>query len=181
MPWYPFEHPQLGSVEIGGWDDLFVWRNPPRSFLEAELAKVNGFILAQASMAAHLRVHSVDVTPVAAGQVKIALVLENTGYLPTYTSQRAQERKAVKPITVDLELPEGAVLIHGKRQTEIGQLEGRSNKFTVGGLGESPTDNRARLEWIVQAQPGQRIRIVARSERAGTARQEIIVGDARSV
>ncbi|MGH8797038.1 MAG: M14 family metallopeptidase, partial [Caldimonas sp.] len=27
--WRPFMHPQLGAVEIGGWDKMNFWRNPP--------------------------------------------------------------------------------------------------------------------------------------------------------
>jgi hypothetical protein len=29
VDWRPFDHPQLGPVELGGWDDLSVWTNPP--------------------------------------------------------------------------------------------------------------------------------------------------------
>ncbi len=167
--WQPFEHPQLGSVEIGGWDELFTWRNPPLAFLEEEIAKVNDFVISQASASARLRIVQASSSGLGADHSKIELILENAGYLPTYTSKRGQERQAVKPIRVDLELPEGATLVQGKLQTEIGQLEGRSNKFTVGGLGVSPTDNRCRLEWVVRAQPHQSVKITAISERAGTA------------
>jgi murein tripeptide amidase MpaA len=38
VDWYPFEHPQLGRVELGGWDMLYAWRNPPPEFLEKEVA-----------------------------------------------------------------------------------------------------------------------------------------------
>ena len=31
VPWYAFEHPQLGPVELGGWNTLFTWSNPPPS------------------------------------------------------------------------------------------------------------------------------------------------------
>ena len=177
VPWRPFDHPQLGRVDIGGWDDLFVWSNPPAHLLEPEVAKVNGFVLAQASAAAHLEIRSLEATGLAGGYTKIEAILENSGYLPTYTSLRGQDRKAVKPITVDLELPEEAALVQGKQQTEVGQLEGRSNKFIVGGLGASPTDNRTRLEWVVRARPGQHIGITARSDRAGTARKAVVVGE----
>ena len=30
VPWYEFDHPQLGKVELGGWDFLHTWRNPPQ-------------------------------------------------------------------------------------------------------------------------------------------------------
>ena len=31
VDWYPFEHPQLGPVELGGWDIVRFWFNPPLS------------------------------------------------------------------------------------------------------------------------------------------------------
>ena len=31
VDWYPFEHPQLGAVELGGWNELSTWTNPPRT------------------------------------------------------------------------------------------------------------------------------------------------------
>ena len=29
MPWQPFDHPQLGKIELGGWNNMYTWRNPP--------------------------------------------------------------------------------------------------------------------------------------------------------
>ena len=29
VDWYAFQHPQLGAVELGGWDKMNYWRNPP--------------------------------------------------------------------------------------------------------------------------------------------------------
>jgi murein tripeptide amidase MpaA len=37
--WYPFDHPQLGRVELGGWDAMYAWSNPPPEFLEKEIAR----------------------------------------------------------------------------------------------------------------------------------------------
>ena len=31
IDWYPFEHPQLGPVEIGGWNDFYAFRIRRRS------------------------------------------------------------------------------------------------------------------------------------------------------
>lgn len=173
VQWYEFEHPQLGQVELGGWDDLFVWTNPPPRYLEEEIARTCEFVLAQAAASSRLHILTFDAEALGNDCAKISLLIENTGYLPTYTSVRAQERKAVRPIIVELVLPDGAELIQGKERSELGQLEGRSNKFTAGGLGTSPTDNRARLEWVVRAGPDQPIGVAARSERAGTVRAEV--------
>ncbi|HEV7915513.1 MAG TPA: M14 family metallopeptidase, partial [Albitalea sp.] len=37
--WRPFMHPQLGAVEIGGWDKMNYWRNPPPHLREREAAR----------------------------------------------------------------------------------------------------------------------------------------------
>ena len=34
VDWYSFEHPQLGEVELGGWNMLYAFRNPPPQLLE---------------------------------------------------------------------------------------------------------------------------------------------------
>jgi murein tripeptide amidase MpaA len=36
IPWRSFDHPQLGAVEIGGWDFQNYWRNPPPHLRERE-------------------------------------------------------------------------------------------------------------------------------------------------
>ena len=39
VDWKPFMHPQLGAVEIGGWDKMNYWRNPPPHLREREAAR----------------------------------------------------------------------------------------------------------------------------------------------
>jgi hypothetical protein len=39
VAWKPFVHPQLGPVEIGGWDRMNFWRNPPPHLREREAAR----------------------------------------------------------------------------------------------------------------------------------------------
>ena len=39
VDWKPFMHPQLGQVEIGGWDKMNYWRNPPPQLREREAAR----------------------------------------------------------------------------------------------------------------------------------------------
>ena len=34
LDWEPYNHPQLGQVEIGGWNRILVERNAPESMLE---------------------------------------------------------------------------------------------------------------------------------------------------
>ena len=39
VAWKPFMHPQLGQVEIGGWDKMNYWRNPPPALREREVER----------------------------------------------------------------------------------------------------------------------------------------------
>ena len=48
VDWYGFEHPQLGTVELGGWNTLSVWDNPPPDLLPSEVAPHAEFAVYQA-------------------------------------------------------------------------------------------------------------------------------------
>ncbi len=152
VTWYPFEHPQLGKVELGGWDFLYTWRNPPPAFLEAEVTRNYPFALALGEMLPRLSVKELKATPLGGDTFHINLVLENNGFLPTSTSQQGKTRAVKRPIQVELALEEGMSLVQGKAKFELDHLEGRSNKFDVTQAGgSSPTDNRTRAEWVVKA------------------------------
>ncbi len=176
VEWKPYEHPQLGKVELGGWNTMYTWRNPPLDFLEAEVKRHYPFILSLGDMLPHLSIHTLEVAKIGEDKFHLNLVVENTGFLPSFTSQQGKARRSARPVRVELELPEGAQLTSGKRREELGHLEGRSNKLEVGTTGaESPTDNRARLEWVIKAASGSRLRVMILSERAGTISREVVL------
>jgi murein tripeptide amidase MpaA len=176
VDWYPFEHPQLGQVELGGWDLVHFWFNPPLSRLEEELRSHTDFALFLALVSPRLEIRAFDSAPAGEGAYRLRVVLENTGWLPTSVSQRAVERKAVRPIEVELELPEGARVVTGKEREEVGQLEGRVERRNIyWWAGDISTSDRAKVDWVVEAAPGSRIGVVARHDRAGAARAELTV------
>lgn len=100
------------------------------------------------------------------------LVVENTGWLPTYVSKKALEKKFVRGVICEIELPEGARLATGKVRQEFGQLEGRAYKAAYPEGGEGATDDRLKAEWVVHAPQGGRVALVARHERTGVVRAE---------
>jgi hypothetical protein len=174
VDWYPFEHPQLGPVELGGWDIVRFWFNPPLSRLEEEVRPHADFALFLALVSPRLEVRSFDSSPVGDGAYRLRLVLENTGWLPTNVSEKALERKAVRPIEVSLELPEDARVATGKEREEAGQLGGRVERRSVTWWGvDHSTSERTKVEWVVEAKAGARVGVVARHERAGTVRAEL--------
>ena len=69
VDWKPFMHPQLGAVEIGGWDKMNFWRNPPphaaraRGGALSEVDDDDRALAAQARAAAHRGARARRPTP----------------------------------------------------------------------------------------------------------------------
>ena len=174
VEWTPFDHPQLGAVEIGGWDNFYAWANVPFEQLEAEVAPHTDLAIFHCLISPRLTTRSLDVERLGEGIYRIQLVLENTGWLPTNVSDKAVERKAVRELEVELDLPEGVRLVAGEVVTKAGQLEGRVHKRTTMWFTQTDaTTDRAKLEWVVEAPAGAELAIVARHQRAGTVRERV--------
>ncbi len=171
-PWKPFDHPQLGNVEIGGWDRFHAFGNPPLARLEREVQRFPRWLLWQALCSPKLELVHAGAAALGDDTWKVTLVIQNTGWLPTYVSKRALARKTTRGTIVEIALPAGASLATGKLRDEVGQLEGKAYKHT--GVSFWPdynvTDDRMKVEWIVRAKSGESIGVVARHERAGTVR-----------
>jgi murein tripeptide amidase MpaA len=173
VDWYPFEHPQLGKVELGGWDMLYAWRNPPPEFLEQEVALFPDWLVWHLLISPKLAVYEATVEPLGDALYKVRLVVQNTGWLPTYITKKALEKKLVRGVIAEIELPDGATLQLGKPREELGQLEGRAYKPSAASVWNTDTtDDRAKVEWVVHAPQGGTVRLTARHERAGVVRVE---------
>ncbi|MFN3690523.1 MAG: M14 family metallopeptidase [Fimbriimonadales bacterium] len=174
VDWYEFDHPQLGKVELGGWDALYAWRNPPPEFLEKEVALFPDWLVWHLLISPKLEVYEAKVEPLGGGVYKVRLVVQNTGWLPTYITKKALEKKLVRGVIAEIELPDGATLRSGKPREELGQLEGRAYKpSAVSVWNADPTDDRAKVEWVVHAPQGGTTRITAKHDRAGVVRVEL--------
>lgn len=177
VDWYPYDHPQLGKIEIGGFNRLFTWSNPPRHWIGAEAERNVPFALSLADMLPRLEVRELSVEALGAESYRLRLVVENSGFLPSYTSAQGRKRKASRPIRVKLGLPDGVSLMLGKARTELGHLAGRSHRLDVSsGYASSPTDNRAWAEWIVHGPAGAEIDIEILGDRIGQRRQRVVLG-----
>ena len=115
-----------------------------------------------------------DVESLGSDSWLIRLVVENTGWLPTSVSEKAVERKAVRPLEAELTLPEGGKVIGGERKVELGQLDGRVHRRSVlWWASNDATSDRAKVEWVVEAPDGAPVTVEVRHERAGTVRREL--------
>ncbi len=177
VDWQPYEHPQLGPVEIGGWKTKLYLQNSPLKYLLELCQRQSAWTLSNASLSPYLSTPGLTMRPLGEQSYHIAVVLENNGFLPTYTSHKALERRAVRPIEIELSLPAEVTLISGKPKQEIEHLEGRSNKLFNWFTGSSPTDNRTSLEWVVSGPAAAQVGLTVRAQRAGTLRRTISLGE----
>ena len=178
VDWYEFDHPELGKVELGGWDIINYWFNVPFDRLEQEVAPHSEWALFHLLISPLLEVRSLDVEKLGESSFLVRLVLQNSGWLPTNVSEKAVERRAVRPLEVELALPDGARLVGGDPKTEAGQLTGRVEKrSTTWWANDESTTDLAKLEWVIEAPAGTEIDIEARHQRAGTVRRRVILGE----
>ncbi len=177
VAWYPFEHPQLGPVEIGGYDRMYTWRNPPPSFMGEEAKANAAFVLSLADMLPRLTLHTLLLERLSKeGDYRLRLVVENSGFFPTYTSAQGRNRKAMRPIRVELKVSPDVQITSGRKKLEIGHLEGRSSKLSVTPIyAASPTDNRAWVEWILRGPAGAEIDLNILSDRAGSLHESVLL------
>jgi murein tripeptide amidase MpaA len=174
IDWYPFEHPQLGKIELGGWNSMYTWRNPPEKYLEPEVKRNVPFAISLGKMLPLLNTDSLQIRSLAPDTYHIKFRVENLGFLPTYTSVRGKQRSTSRPIRVEWELPPGISLLEGKKRKEIGHLMGRSHRLSSSAINaSSPTDNRLQEEWVIKGAPGSKLKLHIYSERAGTIHHEI--------
>jgi murein tripeptide amidase MpaA len=195
VEWKPTDHPQLGRVEIGGWKDKFTWKNPPPKFLEEECRKSGTFMLKYATLTPLVELTEANAEEVAPGLYMVSAVVKNQGFLPTNITEQALKAKVAKKVTMEVELGDAAELVMGKGKQELDHLEGRSHRVPgrfytplgpkrdppgrfFGGMFVTGSGDRSlqAAEWLVKAEEGTQITVIAYSEKGGVDRKLITLG-----
>lgn len=183
VEWTPFDHPQLGKVEIGGWTHMYTFRNPPpASFAVTEQAKqfIHDTIHTNCIFTLHhalctplIRIEALNVINLGVDLYKVAAVIANHGYLPTHLTQRSLDHGTSGGVQLTLEIGEGAEVVMGKQQKDIGHLAGRDERNAPWSpwLREWSHTKKA-VEWLVRAPLGGKITLTAQAQRAGRHQQE---------
>lgn len=166
LNWQPFNHPQLGAVEIGGWNSRFIRQNPPPDFLKGEIEMYVPWMLWLAETSPRVVIRDASVTMIEKGKVaKITVVVENEGYLPTNITKRAIEAQFASPVRAMIQVNDGE-LTTGQSRMDVGHLTGRRDNDVA--------TSRKQIEYIVRitgANP--RATITIQSEKGGRVRREL--------
>lgn len=160
--WNNFQHPQLGAVEIGGFDYFRTVRNPPEHLLEAECKKAH-MVLQNLSKAMPKVKVTWSIEHIAINTYKIVVLFENFGFLGTGGLDRANALKLVKPLSAQLVLDDNAQCVHGEMTQHGGQLDGWGQwQYTSAKSALYPSlptqGNRWQVTWIVQGRGQVEIR-----------------------
>jgi len=177
VAWHPFNHPQLGAVEIGGFDLIRYWYNIPFDRLQKEVAPHSDWLVYLGLSTPRLSIRSFAAESIGENLWRVRLIVENTGWMPTNGSQQAVDQQIVNGVTAELSIPAGARLVDGTARQSLGQLEGRSSqRSTATWWGYSAgTPDRAFADWIVSAPAGSTVSVKASHERAGTVRADLVL------
>ncbi len=183
IDWQPFDHPQLGRLEIGGWTHMYTFRNPPprvwantemaRQFLPDTLHSNCLFTLRHAMTAPLLRIQDLAVEALGGDLYKLSALVANVGFLPTHLTQRALAHGTASEVAIRLDAGD-AEIIMGVAQQSIGHLAGRDERTAAW----SPwlrqwSDTAARVEWLLRAETPASVSVTASAQKAGSQTRTI--------
>ena len=134
--WQPFDHPQLGKVEIGG----FLRRHLSNPTLR-DLAKISEgtykFTLEHAAKHPLIALEDVKVDAMGDRVFRIRARVANRGEFPTNVSNKGKNLRRLRPVRVEFYPVEGIELLSAQGHYSLGHLSG----ITGGRM----------LEWFVSA------------------------------
>jgi murein tripeptide amidase MpaA len=177
--WRPFDHPQFGQIELGGWDPFWFQRNPPPHLLRKVAEPIARFIIHHAAASPLVRIASLTAKPFGSSFFRIAAEVENRGYLPTNVTDQALQLGIARAASVTLETAPHIDLLMGDKTQQLGHLAGRVTRTTLYDAWRDPWgEPAARAEWLVRIKAEERVELCVRSwsEKGGVDEARLVVG-----
>jgi hypothetical protein len=165
MPWTKFQHPQLGEVEIGGFNPKFYAQNPPPDLLETWAKNEAMFNLYLAQQLPQVKIVASSSKKLAGDDLyEVELSVTNEGLMPT-SLEIARRVKMVRPDTCTITLAKGQTLAP---RSEGEQPQRASIEIDVLNPGETK-----RVSWQVKGAGTATVAIS--STRGGVDRRDVIL------
>lgn len=170
-PWTPYDHPELGEVEIGG------FRGLPQGVddrLRFECEIHYQYLAHIAGWSPLLRIIGLDADPTGPGEHRVTAVLQNQGYLSTYVTRKALEIDLDYPILARIRADGGEVV--GPPVVDAGHILGKLAYIRRWGSGAD--ESRKRLSWTVRGDGPIEVTVEAWAKRAGRDERTVTIGGA---
>lgn len=148
--WQPYDHPQLGKVEIGGFVPAFKI-DPPEDLVAGIVQAQAGFVEQLLAMLPRVVIDPPTVERVDEGLWRVTVTVRNEGELPTRTAMGVKARR-LTPFVLALGLPQDRVLAGSPIERRDSLAPGQT----------------LRAQWLVQGQAGQSVAVQLRTEEFGT-------------
>lgn len=150
VDWQPYDHPQLGRVEIGGFvPGLKI--NPPEDMIDEIVRAQAGFVEQLLAMLPRVVVDAPVVERVDEGVWRVSVTVRNEGELPTRTAMGTKARW-LTPYVLALVLPRDRVLAGSPIERRDSIAAGQS----------------LRAQWLVLGGAGEKISAQLRTVEFGT-------------
>jgi hypothetical protein len=168
IDWYPYQHPTLGSLELGGWD-RWSTSNPPEHLISGEVQRNVEWVLTFAEKLPRVEILETTVSASSDGQglFEVRVKVANVGWMATSTVHAQEVLGIAEPVRVSISVG-GGELVEGEVETSLGTLPGAR---------EEGPEVRS-LIWVVRVPESStpaRVEVVVRSEKAGTVRGRVEV------
>ena len=128
VEWTPFEHPQLGTVHIGGFTPGFM-TTPPIKAIEELAPKHADLYRALGTARSRITIEGPEVEQIGSGIQRVRMALVNDGDMPTLTAM-GRESRTVRPIAVRIDVPIDRIL-EGSRINFVRGLDGKGSRRTI--------------------------------------------------
>ena len=158
VEWEKYDHPDLGSVEIGGFVP-FLSTTPPLHLADSIMEIQLPWVFRLTEQLPSLKIHETAVIPKGPGVFHLEVWVENTAYLPFPTAMGKRNEQPA-PAIVLLE-GEGFTLLSGYDRTPLEELGGFS---------------RRKLTWLVRAERDTELTIRLTSKQAGNDETNVRLG-----
>jgi hypothetical protein len=170
-PWRKVQHPQLGEVEVGGYDPRVGIINPPLERLDETCRTQCAAFLRVATLLPRVELQVVSQQREGTdGPTRIEMRIANRGYLATYGIPSARALPHAEPLRMTVQAEAGAKLLAPTEAVlEIGHLEGWGSGLHGSTTIFSPwTRGNAHERFItLVAQGSGRLRVEVSSCRVG--------------
>lgn len=122
--WRKTQHPQLGAVEVGGFDGRVGISNPPYAKLAETCASQSAAFLRVAALLPRLKLEVVNTEALGNGHSRVALRITNSGYFGTHGLPSAKDLPHAEPLRLTLEDPNVEVVSPSESVLQLGHLDG---------------------------------------------------------
>lgn len=142
VPWTPYNHKQLGEVEIGGFQP-YVRVNPPADQIPELAEKHAQFALFLASQFAEISMDEPQIKKLSSQLFELKIKIHNSGQFP-YATAMGQRTTNITPIVLQLKFQDddSMKLFGGSKRMDLNNLEPGAEK---------------EYKWVIIAPPGKKI------------------------